>query len=344
MLRKFAVLTAVLLLLSAAVPAQTQESNKLDIVCTTFPVYDWMRQILGSRRPEVNLSLMQDSGIDLHNYQPTVLDFITLSSADLFIYVGGLSDAWAGDAVKEALNQDILVLNLMDAIKDAVKTEEIVEGMQPEHDHDEDEHDEDEHEEDEHEEDEHENDEHEHEERDEHIWLSLRNAQMIVTAMKDALILVDPDHASLYGQNAQLYNAQLNALDAEYEAVAERSEKRTLLFGDRFPFRYLMDDYGITYYAAFPGCSAETEASFETITFLSGKVDELGLTSVMVLDGSDQRIAQAVINASQARNAQVLKLDSIQSVNALDIREGASYLDMMRKNLEVIKQALLKNE
>ncbi len=377
MFKKLAALMAVVMLLSVALaPAMAEKNEKLKIVATTFPSYDWLRQILGEREQEVELSLLQDSGIDLHNFQPTAQDFVKVSSADLFVYIGGVSDGWVDDAIGEAHNKHALAVNLMDAMGDAVKQDVTVEGMQESahaHSHDDHEHEaeaahdhEHEHEHEaeaahdheheaeavhdhEHEAEadhDHEHDhEHEHEGRehnhaDEHIWLSLRNAKVLVAALKDALVQVDAGHAAVYEANAAAYIAKLEALDKEYaQAVAQVAEP-VLLFGDRFPFRYLMDDYGITYYAAFAGCSAETEASFKTVAFLAGKTDEHKLKAVLTLDGSDQAIAKAVINATGPRDQQLLTLNAMQSIGAQDIANGITYLDIMQDNLAVLRQAL----
>lgn len=186
---------------------------------------------------------------------------------------------------------------------------------------------------------------HAHEERvhnhaDEHIWLSLKNAQLLVSAIADTLGAADPDYRDVYSQNAANYNAQLDELDSRYAQAVSKAENPVLMFGDRFPFRYLMDDYGITYYAAFAGCSAETEASFQTIAFLAGKVDELKLKAVLTLDGSDGRIAQAVVRTSENRDQQVLELNAMQSLSREDIEHGATYLSIMEDNLKVIADAL----
>ena len=371
MFKKLAALMAVVMLLSVALaPAMAEKNEKLKIVATTFPSYDWLRQILGEREQEVELTLLQDSGIDLHNFQPTAQDFVKVSSADLFVYIGGVSDGWVNDAIGEAHNKHVLAVNLMDAMGDAVKQDVTVEGMQESaHAHSHDDHDHEheaeaahdhEHEAEAAHDHDHEHEaeavhdheheaeadhEHEHEGRehnhaDEHIWLSLRNAKVLVAALKDALVQVDAGHAAVYEANAAAYIAKLEALDKEYaQAVAQVAEP-VLLFGDRFPFRYLMDDYGITYYAAFAGCSAETEASFKTVAFLAGKTDEHKLKAVLTLDGSDQAIAKAVINATGPRDQQLLTLNAMQSIGAQDIANGITYLDIMQDNLAVLRQAL----
>lgn len=362
MYRNSAIIMALLLLLSTCVsPALAQEPARITVVATTFPLYDWTRQVLGERGEAVSLHLLQDAGVDLHNFQPTVEDMVQVSGADVFIYVGGPSDHWVKDALAEAVNPRQIPLNLMEALGDQVKQDVTVEGMQEsdhhhdhDHNHDDDHHHDHDHDHDDHD---HEHDEdhdhdhdHDHEDAqpvarvhnhaDEHIWLSLRNAQVLVAAIRDALMKADPDHRETYTANAAAYIEQLKNLDAQYQQLLDTKEQKVLLFGDRFPFRYLMDDYGLTYYAAFAGCSAETEASFETIAFLSGKVDSLSLKAVMKLDGSDGRIAEAVVRTSDSRSQTVMTLNAMQSVSREDIKNGASYLSIMEDNLKILDQAL----
>jgi len=254
-------------------------------------------------------------------------DILTISACDMFIYVGGGSDKWVDAALQEKINENMIVINLLDILGDAAKEEEIVEGMQEDaHDHEEGEA------------------KHEHEEGgieyDEHVWLSLRNAAVFVKSISEALQTIDPDNADAYKKNAEEYTEKLNALDTEYQAAVSDASFNTLLFGDRFPFRYLTDDYGLEYYAAFAGCSAETEASFETIVFLSQKLDELSLPAVMTIEGTDHRIAETIAQNTQTKDQQILTLDSMQSVTAKDIESGTTYLSIMENNLSVLKDAL----
>ncbi len=327
-MKKKITMIAILLLVLALLGACSREntdSGKLKVVTTIFPVYDWAKEILGSELDNTELTILLDNGADLHSYQPTVDDIVTISTCDVFIYIGGESDAWVEGVLKEATNKDLIAINLMDALGDAAKEEELVEGMQSsEHEHEE-------------------GEEHEHEEEaeyDEHIWLSLRNAATLCDVIAAALKQADEANAAAYTANAAAYIAKLTALDALYTKTVEEASVKTLLFGDRFPFRYFTDDYNITYYAAFIGCSAETEASFETITFLAGKVDELGLKSIMIIDSSDGRIAETIKKSTTSKDQQILTLDSMQSKTAKDIAEGTSYLSVMEANLEVLKQAL----
>lgn len=300
------------------------DSQKLQIVATIFPEYDWVKEILGEQADNVELTLLLGNGTDMHSFQPTMEDILKVSTCDIFIYVGGESDAWVADALKGAGNPNRKVVNLMEVLGDQVKEEEIVEGMQDEDGHA------------------HE-DGHTHDddlEYDEHVWLSLKNASLFCDTIASILADADPEHSKLYQQNADTYEERLAVLDQEYKTTVEQSQFKTVLFADRFPFRYLTDDYELTYYAAFTGCSAETDASFETITFLAGKINELGLTSVITIDGSDSKIANTVINETQPKHLNILTLDSMQSITSKDIENGFTYLSVMENNLENIKTAL----
>ena len=479
--------------------AETGESdpNKLSVVTTIFPEYDWVREILGGKAESTDLTMLLDNGVDLHSYQPTADDIVKISDCDLFIYVGGESDEWVKNVLKNAANRKMKVINLLEMLGDSVKTEETVEGMQEDgHDHGHS-HDEQLTENDiedrtlsdfagawkslhpfllngdldkfcEHraEEDEdssttkvtywekykaswqcdaekisingdtitftyadgktvsaeytyagyqpkrndegkirsvryqfettsadapkyvqfndhgHEPGEAEHfhiyfgndgfdalmsaktnpffvkdalsvedildelmghdhgEEKDEHVWLSLKNAQVLCVTLADALCAIDPDNKNTYIANAAAYRDKLAALDADYKAAVDGAAHKTVLFGDRFPFRYLADDYGLRYYAAFAGCSAETEASFETVSFLAKKVDELGLPCVLTIEGAQHRIAETIVQNTAGKNQRVLTMDSMQSTTSKDVANGATYLSVMEKNLSVLKEAL----
>ena len=303
------VLALVVLFVSVFSGASVAEAKKISVVTTIFPIYDWARQIAGDAG-NVEITLLLDSGVDLHSYQPTARDIMKVAACDVFAYVGGESDAWVEGALAEAVNPDMAVVNLMEALGDAVKEEEEGEAEEAEY--------------------------------DEHVWLSLRNARKLVNALADALSEADPANAGTYAANAGAYAEKLAALDAEYAAVREGADFDTLLFGDRFPFRYLADDYDLNYYAAFVGCSAESEASFETIVFLAGKVDELGLKAVLTIEGDNHRIAETIVENTQARDAVVLTMDSMQATTGEDVKNGVTYLGVMEADLDVLRQALRK--
>ena len=297
--------------------------DSLSIVTTVFPEYDWVMNILGDNPANADVTLLLDNGVDLHSYNPTAQDIIKVSSCDMFIYVGGESDKWVDDALKEAVNPDMVVINLLDVLGDSVKEEEVVEGMEAE------------------EEEEEEGEEGEEEvEYDEHVWLSLRNASKLCTAIEEGLEKIDASNASVYKSNLSSYTDTLSALDEKYKEAVSEGTKDTLLFADRFPFRYLVDDYGLNYYAAFVGCSAETEASFETVLFLANKVDELSLHTVLTIEGKDHKIADTVISSTESKDQKTATMDSMQSCTSQDVKNGVTYVKIMEDNLEVLREAL----
>ncbi len=344
MKKVFVFLLSFVLLVSCMATCAGAEANKINVVTTIFPIYDWVREIVGDHASHVNINLLLDNGVDLHSYQPAAQDILAISTAELFIYVGGESDEWVEDVLQSAMNPNLKAINLAEAMGEEIKMEKIVEGMEHDHDHEEHDHEESgEHEDHDHEApEEHDHDHgHEHgEEADEHVWLSLRNAGKLTKVIADTLSEIDPDYAEYYQSNAAAYTDKLAGLDARYVEMVNGSAYKTILFGDRFPFRYLADDYGLTYYAAFSGCSAESEASFETIAFLAGKTDELGLPAVLTIEHPKTRIAETIVQATSARDQKILALDSMQGTTASDIQAGMTYLSVMESNLEVLKEAL----
>lgn len=295
-----------------------KDDGRLTIVVTVFPVYDWVRNLLGDRAGEVELVLLEDSGADMHNFQPTIEDIYKISTCDLFVYIGGESDNWVTDTLRAAENKNMVAVGLLAELGTAAREEEEPDGPGSEHDH-------------------------EHEEvteYDEHVWLSVKNAKLLCPVLAEKLAQVDAEHAETYRANCAAYAKQLDELDAAFEQAVSEAPGRTVLFADRYPFLYLIKDYGLTAYAAFSGCSAETEASFDMISFLVGKLDGLGLKHILVLEGSSYRIANTIISESAAKDAEILEMDSMQSVTPKQISAGTNYLAIMQKNLEVLKQAL----
>ena len=504
MIPLFLVLTMVVGLLAGcgkknAAETGESDSNKLSVVTTIFPEYDWVKEILGDKAESTDLTMLLDNGVDLHSYQPTADDIVKISDCDLFIYVGGESDKWVDDALKEATNKDMKVIDLLEVLGDSVKTEETVEGMQETehaHDHSKEVSTFEDHEvqdrslsdwagswqsaypfaldgtlddafaamaeEGEMAADEYKtyyqngyktditnidiagdhiaftyedgkkvgsdykyigyyiqnwstgtkaamyrfeavdrtsgapiciefNDHmiesaapehfhirmsnesfdaivdpekswptffpadmtgedlcehmeghgHDHEEEaDEHVWLSLKNAKTLVTAISDALQELDPDNKDTYAANTSAYIEKLSALDGAYQSAVDGAARKTVLFGDRFPFRYLVDDYGLSYYAAFAGCSAESEASFETVSFLAKKVDELKLPCVLTIEGKNHKIAETIVENTAEKNQKILTMDSMQSTTSEDVANGTTYLSVMEQNLSMLKEAL----
>lgn len=476
------------------------QTEKLKIVTTIFPAYDWVNSVLGDKAENAKVTMLLDDGVDLHSYQPTADDILKISTCDLFVYVGGESDAWVKDALAQVTNKDMVVINLLEVLGDRAKEEEVKEGMEADHDHDHDHSKEVSTFEDNEVQDrsladwagewqsayplllggaldkafeakaedgdmtaeeykeyyktgyktdydqikitgdtitftdnqgktassEYEyvgyviqdwssgtraalyrfeavdkdagtpvyiefNDHmiepaeaehfhirmsnesfdaitdletswptffpaslsaeevceemigHDHgdeEELDEHVWLSLKNAKILCKAIADALARIDSENAGTYEANVSAYLDKLETLDQSYADTVAKSPVKTLLFGDRFPFRYLVDDYGLDYYAAFVGCSAETEASFNTITFLAGKVDELSLHSVMTIEGTNQKIAETIVQNTTTKDQQILSMNSMQSTTTKDVQNGATYLSIMEDTLAVLKEAL----
>ncbi|OPZ21878.1 MAG: Metal-binding protein ZinT precursor [Firmicutes bacterium ADurb.BinA205] len=514
---------------STAESSNIPGSEPFSVVCTIFPEYDWVKEILGSHAENVEISYLLDDGVDLHNYQPTADDIVKISTCDLFVYVGGESDEWVEDALAEAANKDMKVINLMDVLGDSAKVEELKEGMQesehehdhdhskevstfeddevqdrplsdwegdwqsayplvldgsldeawehksedgkmtaeeykdyytkgyksdysaisihddhikftdndgnetesdyeytgyyiqnwstgtkaamyrfeavdkesgapvyiefndhiiepdkaehfhirmsnesydaivdpegnwptffdaalsPEevcdevigHDHKDEDKDEDEHDHEHEEAEAEEEHEHEHEEGeeeyDEHVWLSLKNAKVLCTEIEKNIEAIDSANAADYKANLDSYVAKLDELENSFKALVDGSSVKTLVFGDRFPFRYFVDDYGLDYFAAFIGCSAESEASFETIKFLSDKINELDCKTIFTIENSSKDIAEAVISNSGKTDVTIAELNSLQSVSNADISSGTTYLSLMQKNYDVFADVL----
>lgn len=308
----FAALTALTLLLSSG--CDFSSDGKLHIVCTIFPQYDWVRELTKGAQ-NVEVTLLEDSGADLHNFQPSAADKVSILNSDLFVYTGGESDDWARTLLENA-EKDVRSLDLIEALGERALTEE--EGIEESGEHG-----------------------HEHEDEvDEHIWLSVQNAKALVSAIQEELCAVDEGNAALYQSNAASYLAELSALDEAFEETVSSAKRSVLVFADRYPFRYLAHDYGLTCYAAFSGCSAESEASFATILALVKHVEENALPYVVVLENSTQGIAKQVIDNTKNKDQGILVLNSLQSVTREDIESGATYLGLMKEDLAVLKTAL----
>lgn len=308
-----AVLMSALVLLSgcSASGKETEKTGNLKITVTVYPVYDWMRQIIGEEEG-IELNLLMKNGTDLHNFQPSAADMVSISESDMFVYIGGESDEWVQDALKEAVNKNQKAVNLISELGDLAKIEETAEGMQAE-------------------------EEEEEEAYDEHIWLSVKNAQVLSAKLSEVLSELKPDSKDVFADNTRNYIIKLKALDEKYRTAVISGEYDTLIFADRFPFRYMMDDYGVDYYAAFPGCSAETEASFETVRFLSERARKLKLKHLVITETGDDKIANTIIENSRIRNMDILTMNSMQ---AADSSEERSYLEIMEENMDVLGKAL----
>lgn len=286
---------------------QPTHVKNLKIITTIYPVYDWVKSMI---KEEGDVTMLLDTGVDLHSYQPSTKDILKISNCDVFIYIGGQSDSWVEDALKESANKNITVINLMEILGDKAKHVTYAEGMEVS--------------------------EHHHE--DEHIWLSLKNAEIICKEIGNTLSELRPELN--LEENTNVFIEKLTNLDNKYEKMIADAKNKTLLFGDRFPFQYLVEDYNLEYFAAFSGCSAETEASFETIAFLAKKIDDLKLTNILALENRTHKIPETIIKNTKHKNQSILTLNSLQSVSKEDINNGISYISVMEENLKTLNKAL----
>jgi len=284
-------------------------NGKIYITSVIFPSYDFVRAIAGDR---VNLIMLLPPGSESHSYEPTPQDIITIKNSRLFIYPGGENSDWVGrilDSISN-LSEDMIVLNMLDLV-DAVE-EEIVEGMEEE-------------------------DGEEEQAYDEHVWTSPQNAKAIVAAITEALCELDSANADFFRQNAAAYSAQLDELDVSFKTVVDGAKRKTIIFGDRFPFRYLADAYGLEYFAAFPGCSTDTEPSAATVAFLINKVRSEKLPVIFCIELSNEKMADTI---SEATGAKKLLLHSCHNLTKNDFEKGVTYLDVQKANVVNLKEAL----
>ncbi|MDR3148980.1 MAG: metal ABC transporter substrate-binding protein [Oscillospiraceae bacterium] len=296
------------------VPATAGDSGKISVVTTIFPPYDFARQIAGDKAA-VNMLLLP--GSESHSLEPTPQDIITIQNCDVFIYVGGESDEWVNNVLSSMDTSGIKIITLMDCAE--IVEEEIVEGMQEE------------------EEDTSGNSEADEPEYDEHVWTSPRNAKLIVKKISDTLCEVDGANADTYKSNTTEYLGRLDELDAKFQAVVDNAARKTIVFGDRFPFRYFADTYGLEYFAAFPGCSTETEASAATVAFLIDKINAEKIPVVFHIELSNEKMANSI---SEATGAQVRLLHACHNISKADFESGKGYIDLMSANAEALKEAL----
>lgn len=317
--RVLPVLLCIPLLAGCAGSMETGDPDRINVVCTVYPQYDWAREIIGDTE-NTELTLLVDNGTDFHSYQPGTDDMVTLASCDVLIYIGGTSDKWVQDSIANAANPDMQTVNLTEILGDSI-IEEVCTLEDEEHHH---EHD------------------HDHEEHtyDEHVWLSLKNAKLFCSSISDALCSADPENAQSYKANEEAYIEKLDELDEKYEETVEGAVYPRMIFADRFPFIYMMQDYDIEYYAAFPGCSSETDASFETVVSLAEKVDSCGVCGVFTIDGSNSSIAESVLSNTKNGSGEIYTLNSMQSVSREDIDNGCTYISIMEDNLAEIRGAI----
>lgn len=291
---------------------ESKGKRTVSVVVTIQPAADWTENIIGDA-DGVKVNCLLSGGTDIHSYQPSVKDATAIKDCDLFIFTGGESEEWAEDLLKENPKDGRIVVNLTEILGNKAMTEETVEGMKEK---------------------EGEEEEEEEPEIDEHVWLSVRNAKLFCDEISKALGELDPDRADKYRENCRAYTKELKKIDDDYDKAVDNAERKTVLLAGRFPFRYLFEDYGLDYYAAFPGCSSETDASFKTIEFLAGKLKELGLPAVAIVDESERKTGEAIIKASGEKNVKILYLDSMQG----DMKK--SYIEITRDNLNSLEKAL----
>lgn len=324
MKRLFSLLSALVLAVSlagcAARPAP-EDDGRLRIVTTLFPYYDFARAVAGDR---ADVTLLLSPGREAHSFEPTPLDAVTISRADVFIYNGGEGEVWVDDMLDSVGENIESVLRMMDFV--SAREEEFSEGMQDAETHDHDEHGE------------HDHADSDEIEYDEHIWTSPANAIVLCRAVAEALCAADTENADFYRANCEDYCAQLSALDADFRALREGAARDLLVFADRFPFLYFCKEYGLNYRAAFHGCSSDTEPSLATLKYLIDKVNEEHIPVVYTVDLNSQKIAEAV---SECTGARIERLWSMQTVSRADFDAGETYITLMERNYEALKGGLL---
>ncbi|RGY96344.1 metal ABC transporter substrate-binding protein [Clostridium sp. AM58-1XD] len=293
--------------------AGEDENSRLSVVTTIFPYYDFIRQVAGER---VELSMVVPAGMDSHSFEPTPADMRLIQEADLLICNGGAMEHWMGEALQAIDTSHMEVITMMDYVE--LFEEDHVEGMEEEEVHD--------------------HDGHEEEiEYDEHIWTSPRNAVIIVGKIRDALIAADPQGAEDYRKNAGSYIASLEKLDEEMKTVMKDRKRNMIILGDKFPFRYLAEEYGLDYRAAFSGCSTDTEPSARTIAYLIDKIKEKNIPAVYYLELSSHRVAEII---SEETGAEPLLLHSCHNVTRIEFESGITYLQLMEGNVENLRKGL----
>lgn len=294
----------------------TTNNDNISVITTIFPTYDFVRQIA---KDKVDIKMLLKPGEESHSYEPTPKDIKSIQSSDLFIYVGGENDIWIEDILNSMGEYKPHTLKLLDIVP--TLEEEIVPGMQHEDDHT------------------HaENEDHNHHKTiDEHVWTSPKNAILIVNQISNIISQKDPVNVDFYNKNTQEYVKNLEILDNQFRNVVANSARKTMLFGDRFPFIYFANEYGLDYYAAFSGCSTETEASPKTIAFLIDKVNQENIPVVFTIEFSNGEIADSIVEST---NAKKLLFNSCHNLTKEQLEQGATYLSLMNENVQLLKEAL----
>lgn len=301
---------AVLAGCSGSLNEPAAQSGKLKVVATIFPAYDFARQIFGDR---AEVTLLLKPGTESHSYDPSARDIVKIDDCDLFIYNGGESDAWVENVLRSA--DEVNALKMMDFVE-ALEEEEL-EGA--EHDHD----------------------DHDDEEYDEHIWTSPKNAALIVDGIKEEAVRLDGENAKLYESNAAEYSRKINALDERFAELLA-GESRYFVFGDRFPLLYFFKEYGLNYYAAFPGCGSETEPSAQTIAFLTEKLaGDDTVKAVFSIELSSVKLAQTLAAENGLPTAE---FHTCHNITAEDFAAGESYVSLMERNYQTLEMILRNGE
>ncbi len=281
-----------------------KDDGKIKVVATIFPPYDFAREIGGEY---ADVSMLLKPGTESHSYDPTPQDMIRIQECDLFLYVGGESDEWVNELLESGDKKPKKVIALMDCV-DTVQ-EKLTEGMEGE----------------------------EEDEEDEHVWTSPVNADAITRKISEAMCELDTKNAGYFSNNTAAYCRELAALDDAFRKVREEAKRNVLVFGDRFPFRYFADAYDLRYYAAFPGCSSETEPSAATISFLIDKVKEEKIPVVLSIEFSNGKVADTICESTGAKKS---TFHSCHNVTQQELDSGASYVSLMQENLRVLREAL----
>jgi len=323
--KRFILIASASLIILTALAGCALAGDRLSIIATIFAPYDFARVIAGDR---ADVAMLISPGSESHSFEPAPQDIITIMNSDVFIYVGGDSDSWIDRLLGSMNTGQMKIASLMECV-DLVE-EKIVEGMDDDHDDD-----------DHHSHDHDNDDDHDHDHAsaayDEHVWTSPENAKLIVRKIADVLCEADEKNADFYRQNAAAYIEKLEELDAAFQAVMDGAARNTIVFGDRFPFRYFADAYGLEYFAAFPGCSTETEPSARTVAFLIDKVKAEKIPVIFHIELSNERMADTI---SEETGAKKRLLHSCHNITRDDFQKGLGYLDLMTRNIEALREAL----
>ena len=317
-------LCILLSLCSCTTAGKQDESKSLKLLCTLFPQYDWLRSITAGVEG-VEVSLIIANGTDPHSYQPTAADIMNISNCDILVYVGGDSDTWVKKAIERSKNQNINAIALTELAGIELHNISSASHTHEDHSHAD-----------------HSHEGHSHSALDEHLYLSLDNACVAVSALANALCKADPDNRDIYLKNSMEYVLKLSNISESFRADVEKipENERFILFADRFPFVYLLSDYGIHYSAAFEGCTTDVDADFDTVIRLIHEADEHNVNYIAVTESSDKALANTIISSTKSKNQKIATLNSLQSITKSQIEGGATYISIMEENIDQVKTAL----